>query len=149
MFVAIAALVVPFAATNASSNSVNGRVVASSGAVGTQLSYRQPTPTATPMPSGGLVNGGFETGNFTGWTRTGTTAIMASPVEAGLSAGRGGSTAVTNGDSSISQTFTVPASGGTLSFWYRVACPDTVAYDWATVTVRNGLEREVSRPLLP
>jgi hypothetical protein len=25
-----------------------------------------------------------------------------------------------------------------LSFWYNVACPDTVTYDWATATLRDN-----------
>ena len=44
----------------------------------------------------------------------------------------------TNGDSSISQTFTAPAGSSSLSFWYRVVCPDTVTYDWATATLRDN-----------
>ena len=100
-----------------------------------------PTPTATPTPApgGALVNGGFEAGAFTGWTTSGTVAIVTSPVQSGLDAGRGGSTVATVGDSSVSQTFTVPAAGGTLSFWYQVHCPDTVNYDWATATLRDNL----------
>jgi hypothetical protein len=85
-----------------------------------------------------IVNGGFETGDFTGWTRTGTTAIVTSPVHSGVDAGRDGSTAATNGDSSLAQTFTVPVGGGTLSFWYQVHCPDAVTFDWATVTLRDN-----------
>ncbi len=100
-----------------------------------------PTPTATPAPTPGgnvVVNGGFETGDFTGWARAGTTSVVATPARSGAWAGRGGSTAATSGDSSISQTFTVPAGGGTLSFWYRVSCPDSVMYDWATATLRDN-----------
>jgi hypothetical protein len=46
-----------------------------------------------------------------------------------------GSTSPTNGDSSISQTFTAPTGSTTLSFYYQVVCPDTVTYDWATATL--------------
>ena len=63
---------------------------------------------------------------------------MTSPVQSGLRAGRVGSTSPTVGDSSISQTFTVPATGGTLSFWYQVRCPETVTYGWATATLRDN-----------
>jgi serine protease len=103
---------------------------------------------SAPPPSGSLVNGGFETGDFTGWTRTGTTAIVTSPVHGGTYADRGGSTAATNGDSAISQTFAVPAGGGTLSFWYQVHCPDTVAYDWATATLLDTVTNTTTT-LLP
>lgn len=48
----------------------------------------------------------------------------------------GSTTAATNGDSSVSQTFTAPSTGGTLSFWYRVTCPDKVTTHgtWMQVT---------------
>jgi serine protease len=44
-----------------------------------------------------------------------------------------------NGDSSVAQTFTAPADGGTLSFWYRVVCTDSVTYDWATATLKDNV----------
>jgi len=93
--------------------------------------------TVNPSGGGGIVNGGFETGNFTGWTRSGTTSIV-SPGHTGSYAAQLGSTSPTNGDSSISQTFTAPGSGGTLAFWYQVHCPDTVTYDWATATLKDN-----------
>src|SRR4029077_12075349 len=43
-----------------------------------------------------------------------------------------------SGDSSISQTFTAPAIGGALTFWYKVVCTDTVTYDWAVATLRDN-----------
>ena len=55
-----------------------------------------------------VVNGGFETGDFTGWTRAGTTAIS-STAHSGTHSAQVGSTAAFNGDSSVSQTFTVPS----------------------------------------
>jgi hypothetical protein len=42
------------------------------------------------------------------------------------------------GDSSISQTVTIPAGATTLTFWYLVACNDTVTYDWVTATLRDN-----------
>jgi hypothetical protein len=95
-------------------------------------------PPAQVMAADVIVNGGFEAGSFTGWTTSGTVAIVTSPVQSGLSAGRVGSTSPTVGDSSISQTFTVPATSGTLSFWYQVRCPETVTYGWATATLRDN-----------
>jgi hypothetical protein len=93
--------------------------------------------TVTAPVSNPLVNGGFETGDFTGWTRTGTTAVLTTSPHGGIYDGRGGSTVATNGDSTVAQTFTV-AANGTLSFWYAVSCPDTVTYDWATATLRDN-----------
>ena len=44
----------------------------------------------------------------------------------------------TNGDSTISGTFTAPWGASTLSFWYKMTCPDTVTYDWATATLLDN-----------
>lgn len=97
-----------------------------------------PTPTPTPPPGGGITNGGFETGDFTGWTRGGAaTSISTTAHSGGKYSAMLGSTSPTYGDSSIAQTFTVPSGMGTLSFWYQVVCPDTVQYDWATATLKD------------
>jgi hypothetical protein len=89
-------------------------------------------------PSGGLTNGGFETGNLSGWTSSGTTAVLNTGAHGGSYAARVGSTSPTNGDSTISQTFTAPAAAGQLTFWYKMTCPDTVTYDWATATLKDN-----------
>jgi len=93
-----------------------------------------------------VVNPGFETGNFTGWTTSGTTSISTSS-HSGADAGQGGSTAATNGDSSITQTFTAPSGASTLTFWYKVVCPDTVTYDWATATLKDNTTNTTATPL--
>ncbi|MEI8238226.1 MAG: hypothetical protein WCI22_02295 [Actinomycetota bacterium] len=83
----------------------------------------------------GVVNGGFES-SFTGWTRAGTTSTTTTSTlrHSGSRATIAGSTSSrTNGDSSVSQTFT--ANGSTVSFWYKLRCPETVAVDWATATL--------------
>src|SRR5437899_1773168 len=54
------------------------------------------------------------------------------------SAVRDRSTSPTNGDSSIVQTFTAPAGSTRVSFWYKMTCPDTITYDWATATLRDN-----------
>ena len=87
--------------------------------------------------SSGIVNGGFETGNLSGWTSSGTTAVVTGG-HSGTYAARVGGTSPTNGDSSIAQTFTAPSPGGQLTFWYKNTCPDTVTYDWATGTLRDN-----------
>ena len=99
------------------------------------------------VAAGPIVNGDFETGNLSGWTTTGTTSVTTSGPHSGTYAAQLGSTSPTNGDSSISQSFTVPASGGTLSFWYNVTCPDTVTYDWATATLADTTAGTTSTPL--
>ena len=87
--------------------------------------------------SGGIVNGGFETGNLTGWTPAGTASVVTGG-HSGTYAARVGSTSPTNGDSSIAQTFTVPSGQNTLTFWYKIVCPDTITYDWATATLKDN-----------
>jgi hypothetical protein len=94
--------------------------------------------TVTALPSL-LVNGGFETGNLTGWTSTGSANVVTSGCHGGTFCARVGSPSPTNGDSSIRQTFTTPAgSNPILSLWYNVTCPDTLTYDWATATVTDS-----------
>jgi len=87
--------------------------------------------------SSSIVNGDFETGNLNGWTTTGTTSISTT-AHSGTSSAQVGGTSATNGDSSISQTFTAPSATSTLSFWYQVVCPDTVTADWATATLKDN-----------
>ncbi|HEX5158537.1 MAG TPA: hypothetical protein VFW17_15095 [Ktedonobacterales bacterium] len=95
------------------------------------------TVTVTPASSGGITNGGFETGSLSGWTTAGTTAISTTAHSGSYSA-QVGSTGALNGDSSVAQTFTVPTGNNTLTFWYRVVCTDSVTYDWATATLKDN-----------
>ncbi len=85
---------------------------------------------------GGITNGGFESG-ATGWTTAGTNSIATSGCHGGTHCAQAGSTSPTNGDSSFSQTFTVPAGKSQVSVWYKSTCPDSVTYDWVTITL-NG-----------
>ncbi|MBA2677104.1 MAG: peptidase M28, partial [Ktedonobacteraceae bacterium] len=101
---------------------------------------------STTGGGGGVTNGGFETGSFSGWTVAGTTSIS-STAHSGTHSALGGSTSPTNGDSSISQTFTAPTGTTTLSFWYRVQCPDTLTYDWATATLKDNTSGTTKTPL--
>jgi len=85
----------------------------------------------------GIVNGGFETGDVTGWTTTGVTAIVRTPHSGAFAAQVGSSSPST--ESTLSQTFTVPAAGGKLTFWYRMSCLDKVKNDWFTATLHDGV----------
>jgi hypothetical protein len=92
------------------------------------------------------VNGGFESGDFTGWSRTGTTSISTT-AHSGSKSVMLGSTNPTNGDSKIAQTFTAPSGATKLSFSYRMTCPDEVTYDWATATLKDNTTRSTTTPL--
>ena len=96
---------------------------------------------------GGITNGGFEAGNLSGWTSSGTTAVVSSGAQAGTYAARVGGTSATNGDSSVAQTFTVPTNGSAISFWYKETCPDTLTYDWATATLKDNTTGTTTTPL--
>ncbi len=86
---------------------------------------------------GGINNGGFESG-ATGWTTAGTTSIATSGCHGGTHCAQAGTTSPTNGDSSFSQQFTVPAGKSQVSVWYKSTCPDTVTYDWVTITLTSS-----------
>jgi N-acetylneuraminic acid mutarotase len=114
-----------------------------------------PTPTPTPTPircdSGIIFNGGFETGHFEGWAIFGVhpepVVTNTQPHSGTYSAFAGGSTVQfcgngpePSGDSSFFQGFTVPADGGTLSFWHWDCTTDNITSDWqdAYITDSNG-----------
>ena len=92
-----------------------------------------PTPTPEPTPplcdSGLIINGGFETGSFAPWVIEDTAApplVTNTQHHSGNYAGfvGGAGTQLCGygpepiGSSSFYQQFTVPANGGTLSFWH-------------------------------
>jgi Pro-kumamolisin, activation domain len=114
-----------------------------------------------------ITNGGFETGDLSGWTSTGATVSASSTRRGGSYSARVGSTSPYRGDSSLSQTFTAPSGYGSLNFWYLLHCPDTVNFDWMYATLKdntsgitlpnlvgktcynNGLWYPVSAPVTP
>ena len=121
-------------ATTGTSN-VTVRGTAPSGTHSASLSV---TVTPSGGGGGGIINGGFETGTLSGWTSAGTTAVVSGGSHSGTYSARVGGTTPTNGDSSISQTFTAPSGSTSLNFWYQVHCPDTLTYDWATATLSDN-----------
>jgi hypothetical protein len=101
--------------------------------------------TLGPPPGPGIINGGFETGNLTGWTPNGTANVTSSS-HSGTYAAQLGSTSPST-DSSITQTYTTPGSATTLTFWFLNFCPDTLTYDWATVILRDNTTATTTTPL--
>jgi hypothetical protein len=94
---------------------------------------------SAPPPPSGIVNGGFEAGGLSGWIATGASeSVVSAGCHGGIYCALLGSTAPTNGDSSIAQTFMAPSGAAQLTFWYREVCPDTVTYDWATATLQDN-----------
>ena len=111
------------------------------GTGGSQTHTTTVSLTVTPTGGGGgtiVTNGDFETGNLSGWTATGVTAVNTAAKHSGTYGAQLGNTSPST-DSSITQTFTLPANANQLSFWYANTCPDTVTYDWATATVKDNV----------
>ncbi len=107
------------------------------------------TLTVTAPNTNPVVNGGFETGNFTGWTASGAaSSVIAGAAHSGSFGAQLGATTATNGDSSIAQTFTMPSSSPSLTFWYNNHCPDTLQFDWATATLHDNVSNTTTT-LLP
>jgi len=114
---------------------------------GVEESFTHSTTVVVTVGVKGIDNGGFETGDLTGWTATGVASVVKSPHSGTYAAQIGSSSAST--DSTLAQTFTVPASGGKLTFWYSMYCPDKVRNDWFTATVKDGVTGSVSTVLSP
>jgi len=106
----------------------------------------------TLCDSGLIVNGGFETGSFPPWviddTNNPPVVTNINPIDGNYSAFVGGDPPANlcdtgsepGGDSSFYQQFTVPAGGGTLSFWYSTCTADIIEFDWqdAYITDSSG-----------
>src|SRR6266498_1472561 len=113
-----------------------------------------PSPTPTCSPGEVIVNGGFEAAAFTGWVLDGHVndpVIATNQVHSGTFSAFAGGNPQQNtyceennneplGDSSFYQQFTVPAGGGTLSFWHMDCTNDSITFDWqdAYITDSSG-----------
>jgi len=135
--------------TVASSTATGTYPITVTGTGGSKTHTATVSLTVTAPSTNPVVNGGFETGNFSGWTASGAaTSVIAGAAHSGSFGAQLGATTATNGDSSAAQTFTMPSSSPSLSFWYNIHCPDTVQYDWATVTLKDNATN-VTTTLLP
>src|SRR5205823_7789254 len=93
------------------------------------------TPTPTCIPGDVIVNGDFETGDFPPWVIDGHNndpVISTAQVHGGTFSALAGNVSgpEPGGDSSFYQEFTVPAGGGTLSFWHWDFTTDSITFDW-------------------
>jgi hypothetical protein len=116
-------------------------------ASGTGTALTHSTTFTLTVPGTTITNGGFETGDLRGWANGVGTAAVAAGGHSGIFAASVGTTTSPNGDSSISQVFTL-LQPSTLSFWYQVNCTDTVAFDWATATLTD-MTTGVTTTVLP
>ena len=91
------------------------------------------------------MNGDFESG-LTGWTTIGT-VTTSTVFQSGAASAQAGSTTEPK-LSTVAQTFIVPSSGGTLSFWYQGFCNDIVKHASATATLADVTDG-TSATLLP
>ena len=99
----------------------------------------QATTSACTGGGNAFLNPGFEAGALTSWTATGASeTAQTTAAHTGTYGARLGLTTPTNGDSTISQTVTVPAGESKVTFWYKMTCPDTVTYDWFTATLKDN-----------
>src|SRR6266852_495993 len=119
--------------------------------IGTAGSITHSTSVVVTVTRKGLVNGGFETGDLTGWSATGPVMVINYPHSGiyGAEVGSPGSPTPTVGDSVLTQTFDVPASASKLAFWYWDFCNDKVKNDWFTVTLQDGVTGGVITVLPP
>jgi hypothetical protein len=104
-----------------------------------RVTLTPPTPTTF---NNLIVNAGFETGSFSPWVIDG---IHPTPVVTTAQAHSGTRSALLGtvsgpeplGDGSFYQQITVPAAGGTLSYWWLGGTTDNIAFDWQDAYVTN------------
>ena len=126
-------------------HSLTSKAYDAAGNVGTSSAV--PVTVSNGAVTNPVVNPGFETGTLSGWTSTGTAAARLYPHTGSYAGSLGSSTP--SADSTLAQTFTIPAAASTLSVWFRVYCPDTLTYDWATATLHDNVSNTTTTVIPP
>ncbi len=92
--------------------------------------------TVTAPPT--VANGGFETGNLTGWSASGNyLPRVVTSAHSGSYAAQIGSTAASKGNSTLTQKVKVPSGSPVLTFWYQPRCKDTLKNDQIQMQIRS------------
>lgn len=90
-----------------------------------------------------IVNGGFETGDFTGWNIDGTSNspfVTGNEHHSGSFSAQAGDASGPEpfGDSSFYQQITVPGGGGALTFWTKKFTTDSITFDWQDAYITDS-----------
>jgi hypothetical protein len=94
--------------------------------------------TASTVGPNVVQNPGFETGSLSSWSASGAfSPAVRSGGHAGSWSAQLGSASAVNGNSTLTQTVTVPAGSPTLTFWYQPHCTDTISYDQIQAQIRS------------
>ena len=131
----------PFSASWNTTGAANGahsltsKAYDAAGNVGTSSAV--PVTVSNGAVSNPIVNPGFEAGTLAGWTASGVARASPYPHTGSYACSLGSSSPST--DSSVSQTFTMPAGANTLTLWVRIFCPDTITYDWASASLTDNV----------
>jgi uncharacterized membrane protein len=105
------------------------------------------TLTVTVPSSNAVANGGFELG-FSGWTVGGNSSpTLNGTAHTGTNSVRVGTPTPFAGDSTLSQTLTVPGGSSQLTLWYQPHCTDGIAWDQIQVELRSTGGSTLATPL--
>src|ERR1051325_5706882 len=92
---------------------------------------------------GQINNGGFETGNLSGWSVTSALpppVVVSGGAHSGTYSAQLGTLSGSEplGDAAMYQTFTVTGTGQALTFWYKTSTTDSISYDWQDAYIQNS-----------
>jgi hypothetical protein len=107
-------------------------------------------PAAPGAPAAtGITNGGFETGNLSGWSASGVNTVTKDQPHSGKYAALvGDPDDPRKGDSTLRQSFVAARNHRRLSFWYNANCLDREKYDWTTASLKDDTSGS-TRTVLP